>query len=42
MGINAKLGIIVKPADFVRLGFAVHTPNMYSFEDTYEAYGVQS
>ncbi len=24
MGINAKLGVIVKPADFIRLGLAVH------------------
>ena len=37
MGINAKLGIIVKPVDLVRLGFAIHTPTWYSFEDTYRA-----
>ena len=36
MGINAKLGIIAKPADFVRLGLAVHTPTWYSLEDTYD------
>ena len=37
MGINAKLGIIVKPVDLVRLGFTVHTPTWYSFEDSYQA-----
>jgi hypothetical protein len=37
MGINAKLGIIVKPVELVRLGFTVHTPTWYSFEDSYKA-----
>ena len=37
MGINAKLGFIVKPVEFVRLGLTVHTPTWYSFEDTYQA-----
>jgi hypothetical protein len=37
LGINAKLGLIVKPVEFVRLGFAVHTPTWYSFEDSYRA-----
>jgi len=36
-GINAKLGIIVKPAELVRLGFTIHTPTWYSFEDSYQA-----
>ncbi|MGZ8549626.1 MAG: OmpP1/FadL family transporter [Chitinophagaceae bacterium] len=36
MGINAKFGIIAKPADFIRLGLAVHTPTWYSLEDTYD------
>ncbi|MBC7947222.1 MAG: hypothetical protein H7Y42_05030 [Chitinophagaceae bacterium] len=34
-GINAKIGVIYKPADFIRLGLAVHTPTWYSFTDTY-------
>lgn len=36
-GVNAKLGMIVKPSDFVRLGFAVHTPTLYALTDTYNA-----
>ena len=37
VGLNVKLGIIVKPADQVRLGFAIHSPNIYSLDDKYEA-----
>ena len=37
LGINAKLGVIVKPVEFIRLGFAVHSPTWYSFEDSYRA-----
>ena len=37
MGINAKLGVIMKPVEFVRLGLAVHSPTWYSFEDSYRA-----
>lgn len=37
IGVNAKLGVIVKPADQVRLGLAVHSPTWYSFEDSYRA-----
>lgn len=37
LGVNLKLGIIVKPADLIRLGFAVHSPTFYSLEDTYTA-----
>jgi hypothetical protein len=36
MGINAKLGIIAKPVEYVRLGLAIHTPTWYSFEDSYD------
>lgn len=32
-GINLKLGAIYKPSEFVRLGFAVHTPTFYSLTD---------
>jgi hypothetical protein len=35
IGINAKLGVIYKPVEFIRVGLAVHTPTWYSFEDTY-------
>jgi len=37
VGLNLKLGVIVKPADLVRLGFTVHTPTWYSLEDKYQA-----
>ena len=34
-GINAKLGIIYKPTERIRLGFAVHTPSyMFTLKDT--------
>jgi hypothetical protein len=36
-GINAKLGMIFKPAEFIRLGLAVHSPTWYSLEDKYSA-----
>lgn len=29
-GINLKLGVIYRPVDFLRLGFAVHTPTNYN------------
>jgi hypothetical protein len=37
VGINLKLGMIVKPADNIRLGFALHSPTFYGLKDTYEA-----
>jgi hypothetical protein len=37
VGFNAKLGIIVKPAEQFRLGLAVHTPSFYGLKDTYDA-----
>jgi hypothetical protein len=33
VGVNAKLGIIFKPAESLRLGLAVHTPSYYSLTD---------
>jgi hypothetical protein len=36
VGINAKLGIIAKPVEYIRLGLAIHTPTWYSLEDSYE------
>jgi hypothetical protein len=33
-GINARLGLIFKPTEFIRLGLAVHTPSyMFSLKD---------
>lgn len=35
VGINLKLGLIFKPTEYLRLGFAVHTPSyMFSLKDT--------
>ena len=35
VGINAKLGIIFKPVENVRLGLAFHTPTSYQLTDDY-------
>ncbi|WP_345253807.1 hypothetical protein [Flaviaesturariibacter amylovorans] len=34
-GLNLKLGIIYKPAEYWRLGLAVHTPTLYKLTDRY-------
>jgi hypothetical protein len=34
-GINLKLGAIVRPTDFLRLGLAFHTPTRYSLRENY-------
>ncbi|MDX2414064.1 MAG: hypothetical protein QNK33_02630 [Bacteroidales bacterium] len=34
-GYSAKLGAIIKPTDFLRLGFAVHTPVVYKLNEYY-------
>lgn len=34
-GINAKLGVIFKPINELRLGFALHTPTYYNMKDVY-------
>jgi hypothetical protein len=36
-GLNLKLGVIAKPSERVRLGFAVHSPTVYTLKDTYDA-----
>ncbi len=33
VGLNLKLGMMFKPADFVRLGLAIHSPTYYSLTD---------
>ncbi len=33
IGVNGKLGVIFKPADYLRFGLAVHTPTFYSLTD---------
>src|SRR5664279_178498 len=37
IGINAKLGVIYKPTEDVRLGLAIHTPTAYELTDKYSA-----
>lgn len=34
-GFNVKLGVIVKPINELRIGFAVHTPTWYQMTDSY-------
>ncbi|HEY0355222.1 MAG TPA: aromatic hydrocarbon degradation protein [Flavisolibacter sp.] len=36
VGFNLKAGMIFKPQEFWRLGFAVHSPSLYSLTDKYE------
>ncbi|MDQ6763832.1 MAG: outer membrane protein transport protein [Bacteroidota bacterium] len=35
VGVNARLGVIYKPANDVRLGLAIHTPTFYNLNDKY-------
>jgi hypothetical protein len=35
LGINLKMGMIIKPVEYIRLGLAVHTPTFYNLEDRY-------
>ncbi|MCG7858884.1 hypothetical protein MD537_18045 [Flavihumibacter sediminis] len=35
-GLNLKAGIIYKPVEKLRLGFAFHTPTIYALKDTYD------
>jgi len=34
-GVNFKLGLIVSPADWIRIGGAFHTPTLYSMHDDF-------
>lgn len=36
-GLNLKLGVIAKPTEYVRLGFAIHSPTAYTLTDEYDA-----
>lgn len=36
VGFNAKLGLIYKPAEYWRLGLAIHSPSFYTLTDEYE------
>ena len=35
VGINAKIGLIYKPVEYVRLGLAIHSPTVYDLTDKY-------
>ncbi|MDR1130554.1 MAG: outer membrane protein transport protein [Prevotellaceae bacterium] len=37
-GVNAKFGIIYRPVDAFRLGFAVHTPTFFNMEREYNVF----
>lgn len=37
-GMNAKIGLIYRPVESLRLGVALHTPTYYALERTYQAY----
>jgi hypothetical protein len=37
VGINAKIGIIARPHQMLRIGAAVHTPTLYSLTDEYSS-----
>jgi hypothetical protein len=34
IGVNAKLGIIYRPQEYIRLGLAIHTPTFMNLKDT--------
>ncbi len=36
-GFDLKLGVIVRPTDFLRVGFSYHTPTFYNMSDDYYA-----
>ena len=36
-GVNLKLGTVYKPADWIRMGLALHTGTAYGLSDTYKA-----
>lgn len=37
VGVNVKLGLIFKPAEFLRLGLAIHTPTFYGLKDKFSS-----
>lgn len=37
-GFNLKFGLIYRPADFIRIGAAVHTPTWYNMRDYWDTY----
>lgn len=37
VGLNLKMGLIVRPIESIRLGAAIHTPTIYGLRETYDA-----
>jgi hypothetical protein len=37
-GINGKFGLIIRPADFIRFGAAIHSPTYFYMSDGYDAH----
>jgi hypothetical protein len=37
IGLNLKAGLIYKPVEYLRLGFAIHSPSFFSMTDKYQA-----
>ena len=37
VGFNVKAGLIYKPVEYIRLGFAIHSPTYFSLTDKYSA-----
>ncbi len=35
-GVNFKFGVLVRPADFIRIGAAIHSPTFFNITDEYE------
>ncbi|MGB8192261.1 MAG: aromatic hydrocarbon degradation protein [Chitinophagaceae bacterium] len=36
-GINAKLGVIIKPQEYLRLGLAIHSPTLYTLNEKFSS-----
>jgi hypothetical protein len=34
-GVNLKIGVIIRPTDFLRLGISLHTPTLFAITDNY-------
>ncbi len=37
VGINLRAGLIYRPKEYIRLGLAVHSPDMYTIKESYDA-----
>lgn len=37
IGVNLKAGIIYRPKEYIRIGLAIHSPNMFQLKETFNA-----